>query len=512
MRLASKASCVGESVGPRSATTALRGPLDRVNRQFQASRPNQLWVADFTYVATWAGFVYVAFVIDVFARRIIGWRVARSMHTDLVLDALEQALWSRSGTKGVVHHSDRGGQYLSIRYSERLAEAGVEPSVGSVGDSYDNALAETIIGLYKTEVIHRRGPWRHLEAVEYATLEWVHWSPRARATEAILQLGPPLVHKASVTALLADQSSFSCGTVADQLALPYATVCNALLLNPDPAVPPFFTSWQPREDWWARLRNRTAWAALDRLYSPILRRIQAERRRLGLSAPKQIVDTWSARLQVSQQPAVLEFPRTKLPEHVKFVGPLRLPGGYPPVPFPWERLDGRPLIYASLGTLQNRVAGTFRIIAQACNRLDAQLVISTGNGLAPEALGDLSGRPVVVPYAPQLELLRRAALAVTHAGLNTVLDALSAGVPMVAIPVTNEQPGIAARIAWAGAGEAVTLKQVTRARLCALIMKVGQDPAYRSAAERIRDSMRSSGGAPRAAELIERSLALSALS
>ena len=145
-------------------------PLDRVNRQFQASRPNQLWVADFTYVATWAGFVYVAFVIDVFARRIIGWRVARSMHAELVLDALEQALWSRSGIKGVVHHSDRGSQYLSIRYSERLAEVGAEPSVGSVGDSYDNALAETIIGLYKTEIIHRRGPWRHLEAVEYATL------------------------------------------------------------------------------------------------------------------------------------------------------------------------------------------------------------------------------------------------------------------------------------------------------------------------------------------------------
>ncbi|MET1085208.1 MAG: nucleotide disphospho-sugar-binding domain-containing protein, partial [Burkholderiales bacterium] len=213
---------------------------------------------------------------------------------------------------------------------------------------------------------------------------------------------------------------------------------------------------------------------------------------------------------VSQQPAALEFPRTKLPEHVKFVGPLRLPGGYPPVPFPWERLDNRPLIYASLGTLQNRVAGTFRIIAKACRRLDAQLVISTGHGIAPEALGDLSGRPVVVPYAPQLELLRRAALAVTHAGLNTVLDALSAGVPMVAIPVTNEQPGIAARIAWAGAGEAITLKQATPDRLCSLIRKVGQDPAYRSAAERIRDSMQSSGGAPRAAEIIERSLVLSA--
>jgi zeaxanthin glucosyltransferase len=334
----------------------------------------------------------------------------------------------------------------------------------------------------------------------------------ARATEAILQVGPALVRKAGVTALLVDQSSFSGGTIADQLALPFATVCNALLLNPDPAVPPFFTSWQPREDWWAWLRNRVAWAALNGLYSPILTRIQAERHRLGLSAPRQIADTWSSRLQVSQQPAALEFPRPKLPEEVKFVGPLRLPGGYAPVPFPWERLDGRPLIYASLGTLQNRVAGTFQVIAEACSGLDAQLVISTGNGVAPKALGDLPGRPVVVPYAPQLELLRRAALAVTHAGLNTVLDALSAGVPIVAIPVTNEQPGIAARIGWAGAGEAITLKQATPDRLRSLIGKVRQDPAYRSAAEQIRDSMRSSGGAPRAAELIERGLALSASS
>ena len=172
------------------ADDSAQRPLDRVNRQFQASRPNQLWVADFTFVATWTGFVYVAFVVDVFARRIIGWRVARSMHAELVLDALEQALWSRSGIKGVVHHSDRGSQYLSIRYSERLAEAGAEPSVGSVGDSYDNALAETIIGLYKTEVIHRRGPWRHLEAVEYATLEWVDWFNHRRLLEPIGNVPP----------------------------------------------------------------------------------------------------------------------------------------------------------------------------------------------------------------------------------------------------------------------------------------------------------------------------------
>jgi transposase InsO family protein len=147
-------------------------------------------VADFTYVATWSGFIYAAFVIDVFARRIIGWRVARSMQTELVLDALEQALWARSDATGVVHHSDRGRQYLSIRYSERLAEAGIEPSVGSVSDSYDNALAETIIGLYKTEIIHRRGPWRHMDAVEYATLEWVDWFNHRRLLAPIGNVPP----------------------------------------------------------------------------------------------------------------------------------------------------------------------------------------------------------------------------------------------------------------------------------------------------------------------------------
>lgn len=152
-------------------------PDDRVQRQFEADRPNQLWVADFTYVATWRGFVYVAFVVDVFSRRIVGWRASSRPRTDLALDALEQALYDRSsqGLDGLIHHSDRGSQYLSIRYTERLREAGIEPSVGSVGDSYDNALAESVIGLCKTEVIRRRGPWKRLEDVEFATLEWVHW-------------------------------------------------------------------------------------------------------------------------------------------------------------------------------------------------------------------------------------------------------------------------------------------------------------------------------------------------
>jgi transposase InsO family protein len=172
--------------------TAGSRPADLVERHFTATRPNQLWVSDFTYVATWCGFVYVAFVIDVFARRIVGWRVSASLRTDLALDALEQAIYDRcdADTGDLVHHSDRGTQYLSIRYTERLADAGIELSVGSRGDAYDNALAETVIGLFKTEVIRRRGPWRSLETVEFATLEWVDWFNHRRLLEPIGYLPP----------------------------------------------------------------------------------------------------------------------------------------------------------------------------------------------------------------------------------------------------------------------------------------------------------------------------------
>ncbi|MCG7350061.1 IS3 family transposase, partial [Sphingomonas sp. ACRSK] len=182
----------GKPVRTTISDRAAPCPLDRVNRQFRAPAPNMLWVSDFTYVATWAGFVYVAFVIDTYARRIVGWRASRTAHASFVLDALEQALHDRRPVHrgGLVHHSDRGSQYVSIKYTERLAEAGIEPSVGSVGDSYDNALAETINGLYKAEVIHRRGPWRNFEAVEYATLEWVDWFNHRRLLEPIGNIPP----------------------------------------------------------------------------------------------------------------------------------------------------------------------------------------------------------------------------------------------------------------------------------------------------------------------------------
>jgi transposase InsO family protein len=195
-RLMRKMGLKGVIRGKTTRTTisdkAAPCPLDRVNRQFRAPAPNRLWVSDFTYVATWSGFVYVAFVIDVYSRRIVGWRVSRTAEAGFVLDALEQALHERRPTRGegLVHHSDRGSQYVSIKYTDRLALAGIEPSVGSVGDSYDNALAETINGLYKAELIHRRGPWRSFEAVEFATLEWVAWFNHHRLMGPIGNIPP----------------------------------------------------------------------------------------------------------------------------------------------------------------------------------------------------------------------------------------------------------------------------------------------------------------------------------
>lgn len=197
----------GKPIRTTVQNTSAPCPLDHVNRVFHAPAPNVLWLSDFTYVSTWSGFVYVAFVIDAYARRIVGWQVSRTAHAGFVLDALEQALHERRPVhgSGLVHHSDRGSQYVSIRYTERLAEAGIEPSVGSVGDSYDNALAETINGLYKAEVIHRRGPWRSFEAVEFATLSWVDWFNNRRLLEPIGNI-PPAEAEERYYAMLGEQA------------------------------------------------------------------------------------------------------------------------------------------------------------------------------------------------------------------------------------------------------------------------------------------------------------------
>lgn len=181
----------GKTVKTTQADPSNNNPRDLVKRQFIAERPNQLWVADFTFVSTWQGFAYVAFIVDVYSRFIVGWRVSPHMRTEFVLDALEQALHARRPEPHrLIHHSDRGSQYLSIRYSERLGEAGIEPSVGNVGDSYDNAMAETINGLYKTELIHKQGPWKSVETLEWETLKWITWFNQQRLLEPIGNIPP----------------------------------------------------------------------------------------------------------------------------------------------------------------------------------------------------------------------------------------------------------------------------------------------------------------------------------
>jgi MGT family glycosyltransferase len=330
-----------------------------------------------------------------------------------------------------------------------------------------------------------------------------------RGTEAMLAAGPEVVRQAGITALLVDQGSFAGGTVADQLQLPFATVCNALLLHSEPAVPPFFTTWPYRNAWWARLRNRIYWAGLSRLYQPILQRIQVRRRELGLPVPTQISDTWSSRLQLCQQPAEFDFPRRELPAALQYVGPLHPAEHATMQPaagdFPWDRLTGKPLVYASLGTLQNQLQHVFRSILQGLADLDVQVVLALGQRDAawPEPT---PANALVAGYAPQLALLERASVVVTHAGLNTALETLTRGKPMVCIPVTNDQPGVAARVAHVSAGEVLPLRNVTPERIRQLVQQVNGQPRYRAAAERMRAAIIAAGGAPRAADLVEEKL------
>lgn len=342
------------------------------------------------------------------------------------------------------------------------------------------------------------------------------FSLAVRGTEAMLAAGPDVIRSAGITKLLVDQGSFAGGTVADQLQIPFGTVCNALLLHGEPAVPPFFTTWSYRDAWWARLRNRVYWAGLNRLYRPILARIQARRRELGLSVPQQIGDTWSQRLQLCQQPAEFDFPRQELPAALHYVGPLHqgvaastqaesAATQQVSAEFPWDRLDGRPLVYASLGTLQNQLQHVFRSILQGLADLDVQVVLALGRRDAVWS-EPVPPNALVVGYAPQLALIERASVVVTHAGLNTALETLTRGKPMVCIPVTNDQPGVAARVAHVGAGEVLSLKKVTPARIRELVKAVSETPSYRAAAERLRAAIHAAGGARRAADLVEEKL------
>lgn len=328
------------------------------------------------------------------------------------------------------------------------------------------------------------------------------------STQMLFDQAPNALKLAGVEAILVDQVTLGGGTIAEFLNLPFITICNALLINREPGVPPYFTGWDYSPNLLAQLRNRVGNFFLDKISQQIRELIQKQHHEWNLSPYKTLEDNFSKLAQICQLPAEYDFPRANLADCFHYTGPLQDPSGLEPISFtdtefPFEKLTNQPLIYASLGTLQNRNLEVFETIACACEGLDAQLVISLGNPNYSGADLQLTGSPLVVNYAPHQQLIEKANLIITHAGMNTVLGALASGKPILAIPITNEQPGIAARLARTGAGEALNLKQLTISKLQELIKRVLTEKSYQQNALKMQEAIRRAGGVSRAADIIE---------
>lgn len=326
----------------------------------------------------------------------------------------------------------------------------------------------------------------------------------ASLARTMCEHGPAAIGRSAVDLLVVDQNEPAGATVAQHLEIPFVSMASGLPLNREAAVPPPFVPWTHSHHLPTKLLNTATYAVFDRIVAPVNRVLNAYRREWRLAPIRTPDDTFSDLAQISQLTEDFDFPRASKPPSLHYVGPLR-DDHRPTVPFPYEQLNGKPLVYASLGTLQNRRPEIFRAIAAACERLDVQLVISTGG--APLALSGLPGSPIVVRYAPQWELLDCAAACVTHGGLNTVMEALSCGVPLVVLPVTNDQPAVAARVRTAGAGEVIGNARVSADRVLAALRRVLGDPSCRRHAQRLKESIVRAGGAARAADIVEAVLA-----
>jgi MGT family glycosyltransferase len=324
-----------------------------------------------------------------------------------------------------------------------------------------------------------------------------------RLTEIICQDAPKAIEAAGIEILLVDQLEPTGETVAEFLRIPFIRVSCGQAIHRRADVPPFFTPWSYQNTWWARWRNQAAYYLLDRSCQPILQVLNQYRRKWKLSPYRNIyASSVAAVAHISQQPADFDFPCANLPENFYYTGPFRNSSPRS-VSFPFERLTGQPLIYASLGSVQNTKEEIFYCIASACEGLDVQLVITHGGGMSAAAVQKLPGYPLVVEYAPQLEVLAKASLTITHGGLNTVLDSLSYGVPLVAIPITYEQPGTGARIGWTGTGEVIPLSDLSIPKLRTAIQTVLTDDSYLKNASRLQQAIHQAGGVKRAADIVE---------
>lgn len=324
-----------------------------------------------------------------------------------------------------------------------------------------------------------------------------------REARALFRDIPAAVEALGIEALLIDQTVFAGSTVAEYLGLPFVTVCCALALNRELDIPPAPSPWDYRPDLWGRVRNRVGYATLDWLTRKLWRTLQQQRAHWHLPRRTRWGGTDSPFAQISQQPSGFDFPRRQLPRHFHYTGPLRGASRSRSPAFPFERLAGQPVLYASLGTIQNRRPEIFKLIAAACAGLGVQLVIAHGGGLDERTVADLPGDPIAVAYAPQLEVIQRSTAVLTHAGLNTTLDALTLGLPVVALPQVHEQPAIARRILWTGTGGVLWPAQLDPDALRSLIVRVIEEPAYREAAGRLKAEIAGSGGVERAAQICE---------
>ena len=348
------------------------------------------------------------------------------------------------------------------------------------------------------DLFNKLGHLRGFKAFQYTIDKMIN------VAKIFLRDAPEVIKAAGIDLLLVDQASPEGRTIAEYLDIPFVTVCAAVILNWEISVPPFISSWNYDPSWWGIIRNRVGYALLSIMVIKSMRKVVNQyRKQWNLSPYHKSNENYSQLAQLSQQPAEFEFPRKELPSCFHFTGPYSNPASREPAPFPYEKLTGKPLIYASMGTLQNRILWVFKMIAEACVGLDAQLVIALGGSASSDSLPELPGNPIVVGYAPQLELLQKATLTITHAGMNTTLESLSNGVPMVAIPITNDQPGVAARIAWTGTGEVIPLGKVRVEKLQKAIKRVLTEDSYKKNALRLQEAIIRAGGVSRAADIIE---------
>ena len=408
---------------------------------------------------------------------------------------------------GLISPGSTGPLNTMLPLGQELQRRGHQVTLFGILDTQPRALAAGIdfqsIGEYEfpcgmtQKIFAELGQLKGLAALKYTvkflTLEAV----------TLLRDAPPRMKELGVEALIVNQGSSQGGTVADFLEIPFVTVCSAVVLNREPSIPPFNTNWPYDPSWWGYLRNKLGYQLLNRVAKPITDALNEYRQEHHLPLYSHPNERYSSLAQISQAPAAFEFPRQQLPAYFHFTGPYHSQNSRKFVDFPYEKLTGKPLIYASMGTLQNRLIGVFKDIATACEDLDAQLVISLGGSATPESLPSLSGNPLVVEYAPQLDILQKSTLMITHAGMNTTMECLMNGVPMVAIPVANDQPGVASRIAWSGCGESIPLKKLSVSKLKTAIQKVLTEDSYKQNAVRLQEAIQRAGGVSRAADIIE---------